>query len=253
MNQVGYHYRFVGAFDEMKRLVDQAAVGAIHSARAEAYGPVVLSAKGKSWRSSKSEGGGCLYDYACHAIDLLNYLLGRPNGVSAAVLNKVFSADVDDEVYATLSYRGGLSSQIAANWSDESRRKMSVNVTLWGTKGKIYADRQEVQVYLRDATNLPDGYRQGWNVRYTTDLTEPVWYYLRGEEYSAQIDHFVQAVKTGRTQTRSTFRSAVDADLVAAAIVRNAQFPVTALVETEATTETRQRTRASSFWSRLRG
>ena len=35
---------------------------------------------------------------------------------------------------------------------------------------------------------MPDGYQHGWNVRYTTELTEPVGFYLRGEEYSAQID-----------------------------------------------------------------
>jgi predicted dehydrogenase len=250
VNQVGYHYRFVGAFDELKRLTDLTAIGAIHSARAEAYGPVVLRPKGKSWRSNKFEGGGCLYDYACHVIDLLNYTLGPPIGVSGAVLNKIFSADVDDEVYATLLYNDGLSAQIAANWSDESHRKMSTKLTLWGSKGKISADRQEIQVYLRDASNLPEGYQTGWNVRYTTDLTNPTWYYLRGEEYSAQIDHFVQAINTGRTQTRSTFRSAVDADRIAAAIARGANRPL--IIPTEAA-EARQRERTKSLWSRLRG
>ena len=31
---------------------------------------------------------------------------------------------------------------------------------------------------------------KGWTIRYTTDLTDEVWFYLRGEEYSAQIDYF---------------------------------------------------------------
>ena len=54
--------------------------------------------------------------------------------------------------------------------------------------------------------------KPGWTVRYTTDLTQEVWYYLRGEEYSAQIDHFVQSVKSGRTDNVNTFRSALQAD-----------------------------------------
>ncbi len=37
-------------------------------------------------------------------------------------------------------------------------------------------------------------------MRYTTELTEPVWFYLRGEEYSAQIDAFIQRVKKRRTE-----------------------------------------------------
>ena len=74
---------------------------------------------------------------------------------------------------------------------------MTTRITIWGTAGRIYADRQECQVYLRDTAPIPDGYEQGWNVRYTTELTEPVWFYLRGEEYSAQVDHFVDRVKAG--------------------------------------------------------
>jgi hypothetical protein len=80
VTQVGYHYRFVGAFQEAARIVRSGALGDIHHVRAEAYGPVVLRAKGGTWRSSKNEGGGALYDYACHAIDLVNFVVGAPDG-----------------------------------------------------------------------------------------------------------------------------------------------------------------------------
>ena len=36
------------------------------------------------------------------------------------------------------------------------------------------------------------GYGPGWNARYTTDLTAPVGFYLRGEEYSAQLDTWIE-------------------------------------------------------------
>ncbi len=223
VNQVGYHYRFVGAFQEMKRLVDAGVIGRIHHVRAEAYGPVVLKPKGSTWRTSKNEGGGCLYDYACHGIDLVNYIVGRPDAVGGTVLNKVFSRDVEDEVYSTFFYADGKTGQIAANWSDESYRKMSTKVSVWGSNGKIAADRQEVQIYLRDGTNQMPNLNKGWNTRYTTELTDEVWYYLRGEEYSAQIDHFVQSIKAGRNDTRSTFRSALETDLVAAMMIKDGE------------------------------
>lgn len=223
VNQVGYHYRFVGAFQEMKRLVDAGVIGQIHHVRAEAYGPVVLKPKGSTWRTSTNEGGGCLYDYACHGIDLVNYIVGRPEAVGGTVLNKVFSRDVEDEVYSTFFYSDGKTGQIAANWSDESYRKMSTKISLWGSNGKIAADRQEVQIYLRDGANELLNLNKGWNTRYTTELTEEVWYYLRGEEYSAQIDHFIQSINSGRCDTRSTFRSALEADLVAAMMREDAK------------------------------
>jgi predicted dehydrogenase len=228
VNQVGYHYRFIASFNEAKALLDRKAIGDLHHVRVEAYGPVVLRKKGLTWRSQKSEGGGCLFDYACHAIDLVNYLVGRPLSVSGTVLNSVFSSDVDDEIYATLQFGPGFYGQLATNWSDESFRKMSVKVALWGSNGRINVDRQELQIYLRSPTPSTGNLVPGWNVRYTTDMTPPVWFYVRGEEYSAQVDHFVQCIKTGAT-ARTNFRSASDAVLVTSMMRKDAQRQRTAI------------------------
>jgi scyllo-inositol 2-dehydrogenase (NADP+) len=220
INQVGYHNRFVATFREAKRLVDANVLGRIHHVQAEAFGPVVLQPKGSTWRASGSEGGGCLYDYACHAIDMVNYLVGRPQAVGGTVINKIFSRDVDDEVYATLYFPNGMTGQIAANWSDESYRKMSTQVSVWGTNGRMVVDRQEIKTFIREADS--PGVRKGWNVQYTTDLPNDVWYYLRGEEYSAQIDYFVQCVRERRTQNISSFASAVETDLVVSMLLKDA-------------------------------
>jgi predicted dehydrogenase len=218
VNQVGYHFRFVGAFKEAARLVKAGVLGAVHHVRIEAFGPVVLRPKGATWRSAKSEGGGALYDYACHAIDLVNFVVGAPAAVDGVVRRGIFSRDVDDEVYCTLRYADGASGQLSVNWSDESFRKMSTKISVWGTHGRITADRQECQIFLRELhPALPDA-SKGWTVRYTTDLTEEVWYYLRGEEYSAQIDYFAESIVKGRTQGENTFRSALEADRIVSMI-----------------------------------
>ncbi|MDX5501417.1 MAG: Gfo/Idh/MocA family oxidoreductase [Rhodobacterales bacterium] len=223
VGQVGYHYRHVGAFREMKRIVDAGALGRITHVLAEAYGPVVLRAKRQTWRSRKSEGGGCLYDYAAHPLNLLNWLFGTPQRVAGSVLDSVFSDEIDDEVFSTLSFPGGPTAQLSVNWSDESHRKMSTKLSLIGTNGRINVDRQECQVYLRaPVAALPD-YGKGWTVRYTTDLTEDPWFYLRGEEYSHQIDSFVRAVQggTGRA-AENDFRSAAVTDRTIAMILADA-------------------------------
>jgi predicted dehydrogenase len=214
VNQVGYHYRHVEAFLEAQRLLQAAVLGPVHHVRAEAYGPVVLRPAGSTWRSSKSEGGGCLYDYASHAIDLVHMLVDVPVSISGAVVSQVFSRDVDDEVYAGLHFASGASGQLAANWSDESHRKMSTRVTVWGSNGRMAIDRQECQVYLREAARGAVELPAGWTIRYTTDLIEPVWYYLRGEEYSKQIDAFLQSVQGRHVWLGSTFASALETDRV---------------------------------------
>jgi len=223
VNQVGYHYRFVGAFQEVKRLLDAKAIGEVTHILAEAYGPVVLKPKGSSWRTQRSEGGGCLYDYAAHPINLVNWYFGSPLGVGGTVLNSTFSKETDDEVFGTLYFAGGKSVQISVNWSDESFRKMSTKISIWGTNGRITADRQECQTYLRNNATVPAGYQYGWNSRYTTDLTEPVWFYLRGEEYSAQLDYFVTCIEEKRAHDNvNSFQDALETDKVISMMIADA-------------------------------
>lgn len=222
VGQVGYHNRFVGSFRELKRLVETGALGRVTHIKAEAYGAVVMRPKSATWRTQRAQGGGCLYDYAAHPINLVNWLLGPPLAVTGAVLNPIFSAETDDEVYGTLRYDGGVTAQIAVNWSDASVRKMTTRLTVWGTAGRIYADRQEIQLFLRDDLGPPPpGYEPGWNVRYTTELTEPVDFYLRGEEYSAQLAAFVEAVAAGRTDGENGFASAVETDATLEMFIAN--------------------------------
>lgn len=223
VNQVGYHNRFVGAFQEVKRLLDAGAIGRVTHVLAEAYGPVVLRPKGSTWRTQRAEGGGCLYDYAAHPINLLNWYFGQPSSVGGSVLNPVFSADTDDEVFGTLYFDDGKTAQVSVSWSDESFRKMTTKMTIWGTAGRIYADRQECQVFLRDTAQCPEGYKEGWNVRYTTELTEPVWFYIRGEEYSAQLDHFARSVESRAATNENSFGEAVMTDRVISMIIADAQ------------------------------
>ena len=225
VTQVGYHYRFVGAFKEAARVVKSVALGTVHHVRAEAYGPVVLRRKGETWRSAKDEGGGALYDYACHAIDLVNFIVGTPTSVSGVVRNSVFSRDVDDEVYGTLQFAGGASGQLSVNWSDESFRKMSTKISVWGTNGHLAADRQECRIYLREPHEGLPGTPKGWTVRNTTELSEDVWFYLRGEEYSAQIDYFASSVQAHRLDGENNFASALEADGVVAMLLGEVAAP----------------------------
>ncbi|MGB5553560.1 MAG: hypothetical protein WBM83_02800, partial [Flavobacteriaceae bacterium] len=56
-----------------------------------------------------------------------------------------------------------------------------------------------------------------------TDLTDQVDFYLRGEEYSAQIDYFVKAVEGKVPNTINTFKSAWQTDKAISIIKNNAK------------------------------
>jgi predicted dehydrogenase len=213
-NQVGYHNRFIGTFIETRRLVQAGVIGDVYHVGGTAFGQVVIRPKsGSTWRSKKAEGGGCLHDYSSHVVDLMNYIVGPPNEVLGARLRSIFSKDVEDAVYATFGYANGMSGQLETNWSDPSYRKMSTTIQVHGTKGKIIADRQECKVYLRPGAEA-ENFGSGWTVRYITELQKPVAFYLRGEEYTAQIDAFVDAVKKKTAQHENSFASAYETDRV---------------------------------------
>lgn len=228
VTQVGYHNRFVAAFREVRSLLDAGAIGEVTHILGEAYGPVVLKQKGGTWRTQRSEGGGALFDYAAHVINLINWYLGEPSSVGGTALPRVFSRDTDDAAFSTFRFPGGKTGQLSVYWSDESFRKMTTRVTIWGTAGRIFADRQECQVYLRDTAPIPPGYGQGWNVRYTTELTEPVWFYLRGEEYSSQIESFVAQVQQGVPSDLNSFASAAATDRTIGMMVADSQAALSA-------------------------
>lgn len=220
VNQVGYHNKFVGTFAEVKKLLDGGHIGELYHFMGQAYGPVVIKQKQDTWRSDPMEGGGCLMDYASHVIDLVNYLLSPVQSVQGSMLKHIFSRNVDDAVFAMMQLENGVSGMLSVNWSDDTYRKMTTSVTVNGKKGKIISDANELKVFFRDA-NCPDGYSRGWNVKYVTDLTPPVDYYLRGEEYSAQMDHFIRAIQGKVSHPLNTFESAAATDK-AIALIRKA-------------------------------
>ena len=218
INQVGYHNRFLGTFVEAKKLMKSNVIGEIYHFLGESYGPVVLKEKGGTWRSERSEGGGCLYDYASHTIDLINFLLGKTTKVSGTKLKQIFSKDVEDAVYSTLTLESGLSGHLSVNWSDETYRKMSTQITIVGKKGKIIVDATELKIFLKEDNKALE-LSKGWTIKDVTSLTKNVNFYLRGEEYSSQIDYFIESIKTGNMNNKSSFESASQTDEVTSLLI----------------------------------
>jgi scyllo-inositol 2-dehydrogenase (NADP+) len=213
VNQVGFHNRFIGTFREAQRLLRSGVLGKLSNVHGSAFGQVVTKEQNRTWRGSESEGGGCLHDYASHVIDLLNFLLGPPIRVHGASLRTIFSQNVDDAVSAVLAYPFDVTGILETNWSDDTYRKMTTTVTVHGTGGKLIVDRQELKVYLREPRGFED-YVEGWNVRYITGLQKPVAFYLRGEEYSAQLEAFIDAIRTSNMAHENSFASAYETDRV---------------------------------------
>ncbi|GAB1452040.1 hypothetical protein MASR2M47_20960 [Draconibacterium sp.] len=218
VNQIGYHNHFIGTFRELKRLLQAGVLGELVHFTGEAYGPVVVKEKVGTWRSKPEEGGGCLFDYASHVINLIQEIIGRPIKASGSQLKSIYSKGVEDAVYGTLILDSGLSGILSVNWSDETYRKMSTSITIQGKNGKIICDATEIKIYLKEAAKK-EGLEKGWTIKYITDFAIPVSFYLRGEEYSAQIDNFVDCIKNKKQTAYNSFEQGLYTDKVIEMII----------------------------------
>lgn len=213
-NQVGYHNRFISTFNYVKKLLEDEVIGNVYHFYAEVNGPAFVKESKTSWRSKANEGGGCLLDYGSHLINLVNYFFGVPTKAAGSMMKKIFSIDSEDAVFSNLLFNNNISGNLSINWSEKTYRRMSIVITILGRKGKIVVDSQECKIFL-NGENKKEDLKKGWNFKYITDLTKPVNFFVRGEEYSNQLDYFVNRVKTKPVEKNiNSFENSIQTSLV---------------------------------------
>jgi predicted dehydrogenase len=210
VNQVGYVNRFNDIFEKVKEFIDNSAIGKIIRFKSEMFScTITQSDESSGWRATHESGGGAVFEMASHAIDLVNFLVGKPDKVIGSSLNHIFSKNVEDAVSSTFLYKSGISGTLYINWSDTSYRKPTNKIEIFGDEGKILADQHSLKIFL----NKPnDKYkmRQGWNTLYITDVFKSVPFYVRGNEFTSQLWHFVDCIQDKEKTNACTFKDGVN-------------------------------------------
>lgn len=210
INQVGYVNRFNDIFRTVKQYIGNGIIGNVIRFKSEMYSRTITkSEEGKTWRDSRENGGGAVYEVASHAIDLVNYLIGKPDKVTGSSLTSIYSKNVEDAVNATFLYKNGISGTLNVNWSDESFRKPTNKIEIFGLQGKILADQHGIKVFMKKSSP-ENNLREGWNTIYITDVFKPVPFYVRGNEFTAQLYHFIDCIQDRTKKNYCTFRDATD-------------------------------------------
>ena len=208
VNQVGYVNRFNDIFLEVKRLLEKKLIGKIINFRSEMYsGTILKSDSENSWRSSRKSGGGATIDMAAHAIDLVNFLIGKPDKVIGSNLIKIFSTHVEDAINSTFIYSNGVTGTLNVNWSDESYRKPTNKIEIFGNRGKMIANQHGLKIYCKKEDEN-EKLRKGWNTVYITDVFKPVPFYVRGNEFTSQLYHFIACINDRVNKSSCTFMDA---------------------------------------------
>ncbi len=134
-NAVGFNYRYVPAVALAKETVDAGRLGELRHYRA-----LYLQDYQVAGGQARSSGGaGAVLDYV-HLVDLLRFLVGEPQAVTARTAS--FVSDVDDAYAAILELGDGAiatleASRVASGW--KGRHRIELN----GSDGSIWWDMED--------------------------------------------------------------------------------------------------------------
>jgi predicted dehydrogenase len=108
---VMYQFRFSPVWMRVKEILESRELGAplsYHWVNTSWFRTAAYFAS-DAWRGTwKGEGGGILLNQSPHDIDLLQWLFGKPERVSAAVRNRLPTTQIDNEAHALLTYPSGM-------------------------------------------------------------------------------------------------------------------------------------------------
>src|SRR5690606_1722061 len=116
-------------------------------------------------------------------------------------------AEVEDAVDADLTSERGVTGSITINWSDLTARKPTNLVEVIGEKGELAANQHGMRVRVERA--VPEfNLVPGWNELEIPQLASDVPFYLRGNEYTAQLTHFIDCIEKGGATSDCSFSDA---------------------------------------------
>jgi predicted dehydrogenase len=142
------------------------------------------------WFFTREEaGGGVLMDMACHSIECVRWLLGKPRVVRVSA--RIATLDpargsLDDHSVVWLEFENGASATCEASWVLQGG--MQSRLEIWGTRGTLDVD------LLRET-----GMRQYAGERWSAAHAD----YLSDNGYPQELAHFLDCFRTGRTPDES--------------------------------------------------
>lgn len=167
---VGYVLRFTEVAQKLKSIIDEEGCTSIRLS----YVSHTLTKRPKGWRNGVY--GGVLNEMGSHLIDLLFYLLGNQDLEIFESRCESRISDVDDIVFV----RGALgesSVELNLNWVETSCRK-----PIWS--GRLITRNRTIDF---DQQSIEGGF----------DASQ-VGYYVRGRDFSNQMQHFIDGEKQVR-------------------------------------------------------
>ena len=228
--QVGFVMRYVVTFRQLRSLVADRALGPVLSYSATMSGNVATKPFSKDdWRGNFAQGGGCLNEYGPHIIDLCRFIFGPVNGIGEASYEQVYSSAADDIIAATLKHANKVEGRIRADWANPSMRKSLIEFRVNFEHAQVRVDNSAIDITW--AASAPLSVEEK-NKQESTPVPPNVGFYLRGEEFSLEVEDFLStcldndfhADPSYRGNSAPSLTDGCEVDILIEAIAKKAQL-----------------------------
>jgi|GEM_PF-6619144 len=187
--QVGFCNRFCPSIREGHDFIKKEILGEIESVNAIMYIADVFE-EHDGWRYKKElSGGGVLIDFGIHMIDLLYWYFGEVDQLSAKS-NRIYSKEVEDEVYADIYFKKGMSVNFSTSWSKAEYRKSFSKIEIVGTNATMIVTDQTLEILYKDGERKFYTYPELYNgsfmdiggLLYSKQIEELLDYYISNKK-----------------------------------------------------------------------
>jgi scyllo-inositol 2-dehydrogenase (NADP+) len=189
--QMGLVTRFIQPFVRLRSIVRSGVLGRPLQYRARMMGNVVTKPDNGSWRTNYQQGGGCLNEYGPHLIDLSRSIFGEVARLESASYGRVHSTQGDDRFDIMWRHADGTPGTLLLDWCDTTRRKSAMDFGVDFEHGTVHANNAELSVQVAPGAPVPESAQA---LLQAPVLPYPVGFYLRGEEFTLQLEIFLQHV-----------------------------------------------------------
>jgi len=201
---VGYPFRFLPSFRNLKQEISTGALGEVQTAYASLIGsgPFLYRAETHVphpvpswWLEKESAGGGSLLDQGCHLINLLRWFLGEVADAKCK-LGYRFNLDVEDHAMCMMKFRSGQTAVANVGWYS---MKDQIKVELLGSVRHAVAHYRSSNKII-SALKLLAGITPRFDIPYLREL-----------------QHFVHCVKEDISPSPSGDDALRDLELISSA------------------------------------
>lgn len=136
---VAYYRRFYPVIAWIKSLLDEGAIGNPVIAQINAFEWFAPEPSNpRSWLLNKGvSGGGPMFDFGCHRIEVLGNLFGPVRAVRAMTGDTVFERKVEDTATALLNFANGVQASLTVT---HAAREPQDTLSIFGTDGSLHVE-----------------------------------------------------------------------------------------------------------------